>query len=112
MTAKRDATKAAIRFHHRWLKFLLQSSQQTMRRVAHEIAALEAENAGYRDGRLFGLLRRQLEFVIRDVGGPRCKWSVVRSRKDRRGRPKRRPRISRRVQAALTKRITPQIGEE
>lgn len=73
-----------MRFHAVWLRFLLRASVQTMRRVAHEMSALERENAQYRDGRLFRLLRYQLEYVIQDVG--KTPWTVARSRLDLRGR--------------------------
>ena len=75
------------RFHERWLKFLLNSSEQTMKRVAHEIFELEQENAPYRDGAIFSQLRKSLEFVIADV--THSDWSVARSRKDLRGRTRR-----------------------
>jgi hypothetical protein len=84
MNPRHDASKAVKRFHQRWLKFLLNSSVQTLRRVAHELAAMETANAGYRDGVLLTLLRKELEFVIREVGG--TDWSVARSRNDLRGR--------------------------
>jgi hypothetical protein len=72
------------RFHERWLKFLLSSSVQTLRRVAHELVAMEEANAGYRDAAILTLLRRELEFVIKEVGG--TAWSVQRSQNDLRGR--------------------------
>ncbi|HEV3175252.1 MAG TPA: hypothetical protein VGZ72_04650, partial [Stellaceae bacterium] len=63
----------------------------------------------YRDGVIFSLLRKNLEFVIRDVT---CSdWSVVRSRKDLRGRTSGRRnshyhvRIDRKVQEALWDRL-------
>ena len=55
-----------------------------MRRVAHELAVLDTENAAFRDGCLFHLLQEQIEFVIQDVG--KTPWSVARSRLDLRGR--------------------------
>jgi hypothetical protein len=87
MTPKRDVTKSTVRFHTRWLKFLLEATPQTLRRVCHELAALEEENQQYRDGVIFSVLRKQLEFVIQDVG--RTNWSVARSRRDMRGRTRR-----------------------
>jgi hypothetical protein len=111
MSPKRDMTKAAIRFHRRWLSFLLCSSMQTMRRVAHELCALEAENRDYRDGAIFCLLRRDLEFVVRDIGG--TNWSVARSRRDLRGRTRRHPcvPIDHHLQKELRYRPLPTIGE-
>jgi hypothetical protein len=84
MNPRRDATKAVMRFHERWLKFLLNSSVQTLRRVAHELAAMEEANKGFRDGAVLTLLRRELEFAIQDIGS--TDWSVARSRNDLRGR--------------------------
>ena len=84
MIPRRDTTKVVIRFHQRWLKFLLNSSVQTLRRVAHELAAMEEANKGFRDNAILTLLRKELEFVIRDIGG--TNWSVQRSRNDLRGR--------------------------
>jgi hypothetical protein len=76
--------RIAKRFHATWLRFLLKASVQTMRRAAHELAELEKENAQYRDGTLFRLLREQIEFVIQDVG--KTSRTVARSRCDLRGR--------------------------
>jgi hypothetical protein len=73
MQPKRDATKAVVQFHARWLRFLLHASPQTMRRVAHELAMLEEENRNFRDGAIFRLLRHETEFVIQDVG--RTSWT-------------------------------------
>ncbi|MBM3536048.1 MAG: hypothetical protein FJX60_23805 [Alphaproteobacteria bacterium] len=84
MSPRREMTWIVIRFHAAWLRFLLKVSVQTMRRVAHELAVLERENAGYRDGALFRLLREQIEFVIQDVG--KTPWTVARSKRDLRGR--------------------------
>jgi hypothetical protein len=84
MEPRRDASKAAFRFHQRWLKFLLKATPQSLKRTAHELAALEEASAEYRDGTIFSVLRKNLEFVIRDV--TRTDWSVQRSRKDLRGR--------------------------
>jgi hypothetical protein len=84
MNPRRDATKAVQRFHQRWLKFLLNSSVQTLRRVAHELGTMEEANQGFRDGAILTLLRRELEFAIQDMGG--TKWSVQRSCNDLRGR--------------------------
>ena len=84
MTLRREMPRIALRFHAIWLRFLLNASVQTMRRVAHELAGLEKENAQYRDGALFGLLRDQIEFVIQDVG--KTPWTVARSKRDLRGR--------------------------
>lgn len=84
MTTRREMTRIAVRFHATWFGFLLKASIQTMRRVAHELAGMEKENAQYRDGMLFGLLREQIEFVIQDVG--KTPWTVARARRDLRGR--------------------------
>ena len=84
MKLRRDASRVAARFHERWLKFLLNSSEQTLKRVAHELFLLEQENATYRDGAIFCRLRRNLEFVIGDL--TETDWTVARSRKDLRGR--------------------------
>ena len=88
MKPTRDAAKAAVRFHARWLRFLLRATPQTMRRVAHELAQLEEENRSFRDGAIFGLLRHQIEFVIGDV--TRSNWTVERSRRDLRRNIRRR----------------------
>jgi hypothetical protein len=111
MNPRRDASKAVMRFHERWLKFLLNSSVQTLRRVAHELAAMEAANAGYRDGLLLTQLRKELEFVIRDVGG--TNWSAQRSQNDMRGRTRGRRtshdrvRVDAGVHRALWDRLSP-----
>src|SRR5438445_10056822 len=84
MNPRRDASKAVERFHQRWLKFLLNATPQTMRRVCHEMVEMEEANKGFRDNAILTLLRRELEFVIRDVGG--TNWSVARSRNDLQGR--------------------------
>jgi hypothetical protein len=85
---RRDATKAVQRFHRRWLAFLLNSSIQTQRRVCHELYDLEQANRDYLDGQFLSVLRKTLEHVIRDIGG--TAWSVQRSRRDLRGRTRRR----------------------
>lgn len=103
MEPRRDASKAVKRFHQRWLKFLLNSSVQTLRRVAHELATMEQANAGYRDGAILTLLRRELEFVIGDVGG--TDWSVERSRNDLRGRTRGRRTSHDRVDDAARRRF-------
>jgi hypothetical protein len=82
----------AARFHAGWLKFLLNSTPQTLKRVCHEISALEEANAKFRDGAIFGLLRSNLEFVIAEV--TQTDWTVARSRKDLRGRIRGRGRNS------------------
>src|SRR5260221_6071782 len=111
MRPTRDASKAVKRFHERWLKFLLNSTPQTMRRVCHELAAMEEANKGFRDNALLTLLRRELEFVIRDVGG--TNWSVARSRNDLRGRTRgrrtshQRVRIASDVHRALSQHVSP-----
>ena len=115
MTPKRDASKLAVRFHRAWVRFLLKASQQTMRRVCHELAIIEQENRQYRDGAVFTLLRRELEFVIRDTG--HTSWTVQRSLRDLRGRtrrrdPNRRPfHIDGDLQRAIDHRIVPTISE-
>lgn len=111
MNPRRDVSRAVKRFHERWLKFLLTSSVQTMRRVAHELAAMELENAGYRDAAILCLLRKDLEFVIRDVTG--SNWSVARSRNDLRGRTRGRRtshdrvRVNAGVHRALWNQVSP-----
>ena len=52
------------RFHQGWLKFLLNSTPQTLKRVCHEISALEEANAEFRDGAIFARLRQNLEYVV------------------------------------------------
>jgi hypothetical protein len=84
MHVKRDATKAALRFHTRWVSFLLTATPQPLRRVAHEIAIVEEVNKRFRDGALVRLLRHELELVIQDVG--KTNWTVARSLRDLRGR--------------------------
>jgi hypothetical protein len=82
-----------------------------MRRVAHELAALEEDNKGFRDNAILTLLRRELEFVIRDIGG--TNWSVQRSRNDLRGRTlgrrtsHERVRVDAGVHRALWDRVSP-----
>ena len=114
MKVKRDATKAAIRFHTRWVSFLLKATPQTLRRVAHEIAMLEDENARFRDGAIFRLLRHQLEFVIQDIG--KTTWTVARSLRDLRGRTRGQPRpnihIDHRLQSELRTRLLPRVEHE
>jgi hypothetical protein len=115
MKAKRDATKAAIRFHTRWVSFLLKATPQTLRRVACEIAILEEENACFRDGAIFRLLRHQLEFVVQDIAG--TGWCVARAHRDSRGRKRRgqsRPpvRIDHRLQSELRNRLLPHVEHE
>jgi hypothetical protein len=111
MNPRRDVTKVVKRFHQRWLKFLLNSSVQSLRRVCHELAEMEAANAGYRDAAILTLLRRELEFVIRDVGG--TDWSVARSRNDLRGRTRGhrtshdRVRIASEIHRTLRQRVSP-----
>jgi hypothetical protein len=111
MELKRDASKLVARFHAGWLKFLLKSTAQTLKRTCHEIAALEEANAAYHDGAIFLLLRKNLEFVIRDVTS--SEWSVARSRKDLRGRTHwrrnshSRVRVDGKVQQALRDRLFP-----
>ena len=115
MHVKRDATKAALRFHTRWVSFLLKATPQTLRRVAHEIAVVEEENKCFRDGAIFRLLRHELEFVIQDVG--KTNWTVARSLRDLRGRTRReRSRrtvhIDVRLQNQLNNRLLPKIVED
>jgi hypothetical protein len=111
MNPRRDASKVVERFHQRWLKFLLNSSVQTLRRVAHELAEMEEANKGFRDNAILTLLRRELEFVIRDIGG--TNWSVQRSRSDLRGRTRgrrtshERVRVDASVHRALWNRVSP-----
>ena len=88
---KRDAAKAAKRFHSRWIQFLTAATPRTLRRVAHELAQLEAENAPYRDVKIFTVLRQELELTIQEVGSPNCTWTVQRSLRDLRGRTQRKP---------------------
>jgi len=104
---KRDATKAVMRAHARWLRLLQFGSIQTMRRVCHEIAILEDENRQYRDSVIFSVLRKNLEFVIQDVGG--TNWSVSKSRQDMRGKTRwrRRNHVDHKVQEALSRRLSP-----
>ena len=111
MELRRDASRVAARFHERWLKFLLNSSEQTLKRVAHELFDLEQENSAYRDGAIFCRLRRNLEFVIGDL--TETDWTVARSRKDLRGRTRGRrrnshdsSRIASGVQQALWERLS------
>jgi hypothetical protein len=100
-----------MRFHERWLKFLLNATPQTMRRVAHELGTMEEANQGFRDGAILTLLRRELEFAIQDIGG--TKWSVQRSRNDLRGRTRgrrtshERVRVAPDVHRALWDRVSP-----
>ena len=68
-------------------------------------------NAGYRDGVIFSRLLENLEFVIRDVTG--SNWTVMRSRRDLRGRTRGhrrnshdRVRIDPRVRQALWDRLS------
>jgi hypothetical protein len=115
MKIKRDATKAALRFHTRWLSFLLKATPQTLRRVAHELALLEEENRNYRDGAIFRLLRHETEFVVQNVGGN--SWTVARSRRDFRGRTRhdrqrRRVQIDHRLQSELRNRLRPSFEQE
>src|SRR5260370_14145462 len=98
MNPRRDGTKAVMRFHERWLKFLLNATPQTMRRVAHELGTMEEANKGFRDNAILTLLRRELEFVIREVGG--TDWSVARSCNDLRGRARSRRTSHARVRIA------------
>jgi hypothetical protein len=110
MKITRDASKAANRFHQRWVQFLLHSSLQTQRRVCHELYYLEQANRDYLDAQFLGVLRKTLEYVIRDIGG--SSWSVERSRHDLRGKTRRyanrRPiHIDGDLQRALTRRLSP-----
>jgi hypothetical protein len=111
MNPRRDATKAVMRFHERWLKFLLNATPQTMRRVAHELGTIEQANKGFRDNAILTLLRRELEFVIKDIGG--TNWSVQRSQNDLRGRTRghhtshERVRIASEVHRALSQHVSP-----
>src|SRR5258708_4248585 len=110
MNPRRDASKAVQRFHQRWLRFLLNSTPQTMRRVAHELSAMEEANKGFRDNAILTLLRPEL-FVICDLGG--TNWSVQRSGNDLRGRTRDhrtshvRVRINSGVHRALRNRMSP-----
>jgi hypothetical protein len=110
MELKRDASKLVARFHAGWLKVLLKSTPQTLKRACHEIAALEEASVAYHDGAIFSLLRKNLEFVIRDVTS--SDWSVARSRNDLRGRTRGRlnshcrVRIDGKVQHALRDRLS------
>jgi hypothetical protein len=106
---RRDAAKAAARFHQRWLNLVQGASSRTLRRVCHEIATLEEMNREYRDGQLFRLLRSQLEQVIRELGPPGCRWSVERSRKDLRGQTLRRSQpshVNRECRKALRQKLS------
>jgi hypothetical protein len=85
---RRDATKAVSRFHERWVRFLVSASLQTQRRVCHELFDLEQANRDYLDGQFLSVLRKTLEHVIQDIG--QSSWSVQRSRRDLRGRTRRR----------------------
>src|SRR5690348_9107304 len=89
---KRDAAKAARTFHARWVRFLSEATPRTLRRVAHELAELESANGEYRDGKIFSVLRLELERTIQEAGGPRCAWTVERSNHDLRGRTLRKPK--------------------
>lgn len=111
MELRRETSRLAARFHEGWLKFLLTSSPQTMKRVCHELALLEEINAAYRDGAIFSRLRKNLEFVIQDA--TRSNWTVGRSRQDLRGRTRGhrrnrhdRIRIDARVHRALLERLS------
>lgn len=106
MAVRRDASKAAVRFHARWVRFLLSASVQTLKRVAHELYGLEKEHAGYRDGTIFRLLRTETEFVIKDVSG--SDWTVQRSLRDLRGRTRRNhQQIDPAIRAALAQHLSP-----
>ena len=110
MELRRDASKAAVRFHQGWLRFLLKATPQSMKRVAIELASLEEASSEYRDGVIFSVLRKNVEFVVRDV--TQTKWSVERSRSDLRGRTRggrhshARNRIDPRVRRALLERLS------
>jgi hypothetical protein len=110
MDVRRDATKAVQRFHRRWLAFLLNSSIQTQRRVCHELFDLEQENRDYLDGQFLSVLRKTLEHVIQDIG--KSSWSVHRSRRDLRGRTRRRTsdrgpnHVDDHLQRALSRRMS------
>jgi hypothetical protein len=104
---RRDATKAVSRFHERWLRFLLSASLQTQRRVCHELFDLEQENRNYLDGQFLSVLRKTLEHVIQDIG--KTPWTVQRSRRDLRGKTRRRDRnrhIDGHLQRALSQRVS------
>jgi hypothetical protein len=110
MDVRRDATKAVQRFHRRWLAFLLNSSIQTQRRVCHELYDLEQANRDYLDAQFISVLRKTLEHVIRDIG--KSTWSVQRSRRDLRGRTRRRNatrhiHVDADVQRAISRRLSP-----
>ena len=111
MEPRRDASKLVRRFHQRWLKFLLNSSVQTLRRVAHELAEMEQANKGFRDNAVLTLLRKELEFAIQDIGS--TDWSVARSKNDLRGRTRghhtshRRVQVDAGVHRALRDRVSP-----
>ena len=111
MNPRRDATKAVKRFHERWLKFLLNATPQTLRRVAHELGTMEEANQGFRDGAILTLLRRELEFAIQDIGD--TDWSVARSQNDLRGRSRgrrtshERVRIASEVHRTLRQHVSP-----
>lgn len=115
MNVKRDASKLVLRFHRGWLRFLLNASLQTQRRVAHELATIEEASRGYLDGEIFKLLLRHLEHAIQDIG--KTDWSVKRSRNDLRGRTRRatpareRIRVDARIQKELYERLLPPVGE-
>jgi hypothetical protein len=109
MEIRRDATKAVQRFHRRWLAFLLNSSIQTQRRVCHELFDLEQANRDYLDGQFLSVLRKTLEHVIQDIG--KTPWSVQRSRRDLRGRTRRRSanhhiRVDDDLQRAISRRLS------
>lgn len=65
MELRRNASRKVARFHEGWIKFLLNSSVQTLKRVCLELC--REEDATYRDGVIFSRLRENLEFVIRDL---------------------------------------------
>ena len=106
---RRDASKAARSFHARWVQFLTQATPRTLRRVAHELAALEAENALYQDGKIFRVLREELELTIQQAGGSRCSWTVARSNHDLRGKTRSKRskiHVSREVKADLGRKLS------
>ena len=106
---RRKASRNALRFHTAWIQFLAAATPRTLKRVAHELSQLEQANAGYRDGKIFQVLRQQLEATIQEVGPPGCKWSVAASRRDLRGRTGRKSRtihVNRDVQLSLDRKLS------
>lgn len=94
------------------MTFLRDSTPQTLKRVAHELKALEEMNAGYYDGEIFSRLLKNLEYVIGQV--THSNWTVARSRNDLRGRTRGkrhnshdRIRIDRKLKQALWECVSP-----